>query len=102
MGVEKAGEPANTIMPVFEGVGELRVKETDRINSMVENLSKMGINIEIKYQNTINTEDYKPLKEFMKKFGKSEGIIVTKKEEGELKLDCGTIKLIPVCKWLLL
>ena len=70
-------------------------------NSNEIDVVKDGIPIEIKYQNTINTEDYKPLKEFMKKFGKSEGIIVTKKEEGELKLDCGTIKLIPVCKWLL-
>jgi 3-phosphoshikimate 1-carboxyvinyltransferase len=32
---------------VFEGVGELRVKETDRIRSMLENLRKMGSNIEV-------------------------------------------------------
>jgi 3-phosphoshikimate 1-carboxyvinyltransferase len=31
---------------VFEGVGELRVKETDRISSMSENLIKMGAKIE--------------------------------------------------------
>lgn len=30
---------------VFEGVDELRVKETDRINSMVSNLKKMGADI---------------------------------------------------------
>ena len=30
---------------VFEGVGELRVKETDRIRSMSENLRKMGADI---------------------------------------------------------
>ena len=30
---------------VFEGVGELRVKETDRIRSMSENLRKMGVDI---------------------------------------------------------
>ena len=29
------------------GAGELRVKETDRINSMVSNLSRMGANIEV-------------------------------------------------------
>ncbi|MCU0650665.1 MAG: 3-phosphoshikimate 1-carboxyvinyltransferase [Candidatus Omnitrophica bacterium] len=33
---------------VLKGVGELRVKETDRIRSMVTNLSKMGCRIEIK------------------------------------------------------
>ncbi len=30
---------------VFEGVGELRVKETDRIESMMENLKRMGADI---------------------------------------------------------
>ena len=30
---------------VIEGAQELRVKETDRINSMIENLSKMGAKI---------------------------------------------------------
>lgn len=33
---------------VFKGVDELRVKETDRIRSMVDNLSKMGVKIETK------------------------------------------------------
>jgi len=32
---------------VFEGVGELRVKETDRIRSMSENLTRMGAKITI-------------------------------------------------------
>ena len=32
---------------IFEGVEELRVKETDRIRSMSENLRKMGANIEV-------------------------------------------------------
>ena len=32
-------------MPVFEGVGELRVKETDRIESMSKNLKNMGSDI---------------------------------------------------------
>ncbi len=32
---------------VLEGVGELRVKETDRIRSMTENLNKMGADIRI-------------------------------------------------------
>jgi len=37
---------------LFEGVEELRVKETDRINSMVNNLNKMGANIRVKQENT--------------------------------------------------
>lgn len=32
---------------IFEGVGELRVKETDRIRSMVENLGRMGAKINV-------------------------------------------------------
>jgi len=32
---------------IFEGAGELRVKETDRIKSMTENLAKMGAQIKI-------------------------------------------------------
>lgn len=32
---------------VFEGVGELRVKETDRINSMCKNLAAMGARVKI-------------------------------------------------------
>jgi len=32
---------------ILRGVGELRVKETDRINSMVENLRKMGADIQV-------------------------------------------------------
>ena len=35
---------------VFKGAGELRVKETDRVYSMAENLSKMGVSIEIKHK----------------------------------------------------
>jgi 3-phosphoshikimate 1-carboxyvinyltransferase len=36
---------------LFEGVEELRVKETDRINSMMNNLHKMGANILLKQRN---------------------------------------------------
>jgi 3-phosphoshikimate 1-carboxyvinyltransferase len=32
---------------VFKGVQELRVKETDRIKSMCENLAEMGVNIKV-------------------------------------------------------
>ncbi|MDD5355463.1 MAG: 3-phosphoshikimate 1-carboxyvinyltransferase [Candidatus Omnitrophica bacterium] len=33
---------------VFEGIAELRVKETDRIKSMAANLSRMGVKIKVK------------------------------------------------------
>jgi 3-phosphoshikimate 1-carboxyvinyltransferase len=33
---------------IIQGIGELRVKETDRIKSMVTNLCKMGADIEVK------------------------------------------------------
>jgi 3-phosphoshikimate 1-carboxyvinyltransferase len=40
---------------VFEGVRELRVKETDRIRSMLENLTQMGANIKVaKYAESEN------------------------------------------------
>ncbi len=59
------------------------------------------IPIEVKYQEKINSEDFKPIKEFMKKFSKKQGIIITKSEEKSVKLQEGTIKLIPAWKWLL-
>ena len=57
--------------------------------------------IEIKYQEKINSEDFKTIKEFMKKFNKKEGLMLTKNEEKEIKFEEGIIKLIPVWKWLL-
>lgn len=46
---------------VIEGTEELRVKETDRINSMVTNLRKMGAKIEV-VEDTIVVEGGYPLK----------------------------------------
>ncbi len=60
-----------------------------------------GVPIEIKYQEKINPEDLKPIKEFMKKFNQKQGILVTKKEEKEIKNEEGIIKLIPAWKFLL-
>ena len=57
--------------------------------------------IEIKYQEQINPEDFKPIREFMRKFNKKKGLIITKKEEKEKKLEEGKIKLVPVWKWML-
>ena len=59
------------------------------------------IPMEVKYQEKINSEDFKTIKEFMKKFNKKDGLILTKNEEKEIKFEEGIIKLIPVWKWLL-
>ena len=37
--------------------------------------------IEVKYQERIDKNDLKPVEEFMKRFGKKEGVIITKKDE---------------------
>ncbi len=58
--------------------------------------------IEIKYQERVNSEDFKPMREFMKKFNKKEGLMVTKNEENEIKFEEGIIQLIPAWKWLLI
>jgi 3-phosphoshikimate 1-carboxyvinyltransferase len=53
-------------LTVFEGVGELRFKETDRIRSMADNLRKMGAQIDIKKGNNkeiIMIHGGRPLKE---------------------------------------
>ena len=59
------------------------------------------IPIEVKYQEKINSEDFKTIREFMKKFNKKEGLMLTKNEEKEIKFEEGIIKFIPVWKWLL-
>ncbi len=60
-----------------------------------------GTPLEVKYQEKINTEDFKSIIQFMKKFNQKQGILVTKKEEKEIRLKEGTIKLIPAWKFLL-
>jgi len=60
-----------------------------------------GIPIEVKYQEKINSEDYKPLLDFMGKFKIKQGIMLTKKHEEEKKFEEGTIKIIPLWKWML-
>jgi len=60
-----------------------------------------GFPIEVKYQEKINSEDFKTMKEFMKKFNQKEGLMLTKNEEREIKFEEGIIKITPVWKWLL-
>jgi len=57
--------------------------------------------IEVKYQNQINSEDFKALKEFMRKFNKKQGMMITKNDERIVKFDDSMVKLIPLWKWLL-
>ncbi|MEK6893716.1 MAG: ATP-binding protein [Nanoarchaeota archaeon] len=59
------------------------------------------IPIEVKYKEKIEGVDFKPLREFMKKFDRKKGVIITKHEERKIKFEEGTIVLIPAWKWLL-
>ena len=59
------------------------------------------IPIEVKYQEKIIFEDFKPLTEFIKKFNCNEGLCITKADEKKIKLENGAIKLIPAWKWFL-
>ena len=72
-------------------------KNGNEVDIIYENMP-----IEVKYQEKINAEDFKPLREFMRKFGKREGMIITKHEEKQIDVEEGRIKLIPILKWLLL
>lgn len=57
--------------------------------------------IEVKYQGAINPEDFKALREFMKKFERREGTMITKREGREVKFDEGRVRLIPAYKFML-
>lgn len=82
-------------------VNHLRAKSFWKNGNEVDIIHK-DIPIEIKYQEQINPEDFKALKEFMKKFGKKEGLLITKNEEKQIVLENkGKIRLIPAWKWLL-
>lgn len=59
------------------------------------------IPIEVKYQERITSDDFKPIREFMRKFSQKKGIVVTKHEEREVKVEEGVIWLIPAWKWFL-
>lgn len=61
---------------------------------------KDGLPIEVKYKNKFDNKEFKPLVEFMNKFDKDKGIILTKNDERKVKVNGKEIKLIPVWKWL--
>jgi len=62
---------------------------------------KDDIPIEVKYKNKIENKEFKPLVEFMNKFNKKEGIMITKNDKRGVKFDDKIIKLMPIWKWLL-
>lgn len=57
--------------------------------------------VEVKYQEKIDPEDFRALREFMRKFSKKEALMITKNEEGSRKFQEGTVKLVPAWKWIL-
>lgn len=57
--------------------------------------------IEVKYRSKIIMKDLSGLREFMKKFKKRKGILITKDEEKKIRLKEGTINCIPAWQFLL-
>ncbi len=69
-------------------------------NSHEVDIIHEGLPIEIKYKGKIAGKDISGIREFMRKFGVKKGIIVTKNEEKTIKIEEGTISLIPA--WMFL
>lgn len=60
-----------------------------------------GMPIEVKYQEQITAEDSRAVREVMKKFNITKGIILTKSTEKETVFEEGRILFIPLWKWAL-
>jgi len=60
-----------------------------------------GVPIEVKYQPKVLPGDLKGLREFMKKFGARNGVVMTKDEAKVVKLAEGEVRFIPAEKFLL-
>lgn len=71
-------------------------KNTFDVDAVVD-----GVPLEVRYQQKITSQDLKGVRAFMKKFRAKEGIIVTKDERRRIKVDEGTIRLIPAWSYLL-
>lgn len=54
--------------------------------------------IEVKYQGMVTTGDMGGVIEFMKKYGVSEGVIITKNTEETVETEHGRIRMIPAWK----
>jgi uncharacterized protein len=90
----------------FGRMVESQIVNTLKANNFWKNGNEIdivynNIPIEVKYQEKINSVDFKPLREFMKKFSKKEAVLITKNEEEVMNFEEGAIKLIPAWKWLL-
>ncbi len=60
-----------------------------------------GRPIEVKYKESIKSEDFASLREFMSRFGQTSGVMVTKREERVADLKEGKIRMIPARKFML-
>jgi len=113
---KKRAYPSDTALiylykPKIEGGFFGRIAETIAVNKLKAtcfwknghevDIIHDGIPIEIKYQEKLDQNDCKEVLSFMKKFNKREGMIITKKEEKDLRFDEGKIKFVPLWKWLL-
>jgi len=90
----------------FGRMAETLVVNKIKANSFWKNGNEIDIihndiPIEVKYRNKIDSEDIEPLKEFMVKFNKKEGILITKNDEKVIRINEGTINLVPLWKFLL-
>ena len=70
-------------------------KNSHEVDAVVE-----GNPVEVKYKEKVIARDYRGIREFMRVFRKREGVIVTKNEEKEVKVEEGIINLIPAHKFL--
>ncbi len=69
--------------------------------SEIDLVSRLGVPIEVKYQEKIHRQDAAPVFDFMDKFDCPRGLIVTKKDEGEIVNGKSIVMLVPAWKWLL-
>ena len=81
-------------------INKLRASSFWRNGSEIDVIDH-DVPIEVKYQEQINPQDWKPVVEFMQKFGSNKGILITKNEERKISVPEGTITLIPAWKFLL-
>ncbi len=104
-GLANIGPLAENCVYMHLEKGEWRIfywKNTYEVDFVVENAKGEITPIEVKYQNEINTEDFKGLYSFFKRFKKVKyGIMVTKDQfEAHVTKDGRTIQLVPL--WLFL
>jgi predicted AAA+ superfamily ATPase len=111
-GLSNARFPSDNFGPLAENAAFLQLlrqgksvfywKNRHEVDLVVGEFGKEPLPIEVKYQNSINAEDYAGILSFFRHFGKAEcGIMVTKDRFGlEKTKDGKTIRLVPL--WLFL